>query len=286
MLYPNRTSQAFACVGYNGQDFLSFDTENVTWTLSQDTRLSSYMPSFLQNYTALNELVEMIFNDTCADKPEVILQYGMPALERQGETTLTLQQPPQSPRHWGPAMPHRGFPHPFALIPQSCLWPRSSPAPSAQTSCCLFAMSLASTPGPSAWPGCGMARRCLWAQCSTPAPSCPTLTSPTSSAASWPWPPMMGTAMSAVCATRAWAPAAFSSRGVGATHGDVVQPADRRHGPCEGQLLTGAATLTQLLSSLPVPENGSTAPTISIIIAVLLLVATASAGGFWWWKHR
>ncbi|KAF4804445.1 T-cell surface glycoprotein CD1a [Turdus rufiventris] len=33
-------------------------------------------------------------------------------------------------------------------------------------------------------------------------------------------------------------------------------------------------------------ENGSTAPTISIIIAVLLLVATASAGGFWWWKHR
>ncbi|KAM7040773.1 uncharacterized protein M8220_008286 isoform 1-T1 [Acridotheres tristis] len=41
MLYPNRTSQAFAYVGYNGQDFLSFDTENVTWTLSQDTKLSS-----------------------------------------------------------------------------------------------------------------------------------------------------------------------------------------------------------------------------------------------------
>ncbi|KAM7040774.1 uncharacterized protein M8220_008286 isoform 2-T2 [Acridotheres tristis] len=45
MLYPNRTSQAFAYVGYNGQDFLSFDTENVTWTLSQDTKLSRELRS-------------------------------------------------------------------------------------------------------------------------------------------------------------------------------------------------------------------------------------------------
>ncbi|NWW05344.1 CD1D protein, partial [Oreocharis arfaki] len=82
-LYPNRTSQAFAYVGYNGQDFLRFDPENVTWRLSQDTNLSRYVQSFLQNYTALNELVEIIFNDTCVDDMKVLLHYGRAALERQ-----------------------------------------------------------------------------------------------------------------------------------------------------------------------------------------------------------
>ncbi|KAM7040775.1 antigen-presenting glycoprotein CD1d-like isoform 3-T3 [Acridotheres tristis] len=90
MLYPNRTSQAFAYVGYNGQDFLSFDTENVTWTLSQDTKLSRYVQSFLQNYTALNELVEIIFNDTCVDEMEMFLHYGRAAVERQELPVATV----------------------------------------------------------------------------------------------------------------------------------------------------------------------------------------------------
>ncbi|NXQ55411.1 CD1B1 protein, partial [Anthoscopus minutus] len=90
VLYPNRTSRAFASVGYNGQDFLSFNTENVTWTLSQDTKLSRYVQSFLQNYTALSELVEMIFNDTCVDDMEVLLYYGRAALERQELPVATV----------------------------------------------------------------------------------------------------------------------------------------------------------------------------------------------------
>ncbi|NXC61084.1 CD1D protein, partial [Aleadryas rufinucha] len=81
-LYPNRTSRAFAYVGFNGQDFLCLDTENVTWTLSQDTDLSRYVQSFLQNYTALTELVEIIFNDTCVDDMEVLLLYGRAVLDR------------------------------------------------------------------------------------------------------------------------------------------------------------------------------------------------------------
>ncbi|NWT10738.1 CD1D protein, partial [Vireo altiloquus] len=89
-LYPNRTSRAFASVGYNGQDFLRFDTENVTWTLSQDTSLSRYVQSFLQNYTALSELVEMIFNDTCVDDMEVLLHYGRAAVERQELPVATV----------------------------------------------------------------------------------------------------------------------------------------------------------------------------------------------------
>ncbi|KFP69299.1 Antigen-presenting glycoprotein CD1d, partial [Acanthisitta chloris] len=82
-LYPNRTSRAFAYVGYNGQDFLSFNTDNVSWTLSQDTDLARYVQAVLQNFTTFSELVEIIFNDTCVEDMEVLLNYGRAALERQ-----------------------------------------------------------------------------------------------------------------------------------------------------------------------------------------------------------
>uniref|UniRef100_A0A8C8BFT4 Ig-like domain-containing protein n=1 Tax=Otus sunia TaxID=257818 RepID=A0A8C8BFT4_9STRI len=89
-LYPNRTSRSFAYVGYNGQDFLSFDTENTTWVLSQDTGLSRYVQAILQNYTAFSELVEVLFNDTCVDDMEVLLHYGKAALERQELPVATV----------------------------------------------------------------------------------------------------------------------------------------------------------------------------------------------------
>ncbi|NWT63531.1 CD1D protein, partial [Erythrocercus mccallii] len=81
-LYPNRTSQPFAYVGYNGQDLLSFDTKNATWTFYQDTNFSRYVQSFLLN-TALSEMLEMIFNETCVDDMELLLHYGRAAVERQ-----------------------------------------------------------------------------------------------------------------------------------------------------------------------------------------------------------
>ncbi|NWH68236.1 CD1D protein, partial [Geococcyx californianus] len=81
-LFSNMTSQAFAYVAYNGQDFLSFNTDNATWLLSQDTTLSRYVQAVLQNYTAFTELVEFLFNDTCVDDMEIILRYGKAALER------------------------------------------------------------------------------------------------------------------------------------------------------------------------------------------------------------
>ncbi|NWR64482.1 CD1B1 protein, partial [Bucorvus abyssinicus] len=82
-LYSNGTSRAFINVGYNGQDFLSFNIDNATWLLSQDTSLSRYVQAFLQNYTAFSELVEVLFNDTCVDDMVMILRYGKAALERQ-----------------------------------------------------------------------------------------------------------------------------------------------------------------------------------------------------------
>ncbi|NWQ69422.1 CD1B1 protein, partial [Neopipo cinnamomea] len=88
--YPNRTFRAFAYVGYNGQDFLSFDTDNATWTLSQDTDPSRYVLAVLQNYTALSELLEVLFNDTCVNAMEMLLIYGRAALERQELPVATV----------------------------------------------------------------------------------------------------------------------------------------------------------------------------------------------------
>ncbi|NXX86983.1 CD1D protein, partial [Urocolius indicus] len=89
-IFPNRTSHAFAYVGYNGQDFLSFNMDNYTWLPSQDTDLSRYVRDVLHNYTAFTELVEVLFNDTCVDDMEVLLHYGMAALERQELPVATV----------------------------------------------------------------------------------------------------------------------------------------------------------------------------------------------------
>ncbi|XP_074770383.1 T-cell surface glycoprotein CD1b-3-like [Athene noctua] len=89
-LYPNWTARSFAYVGYNGQDFLSFDMDNATWVLSQDTSLSRYVQAILQNYTAFTELVEVLFNDTCVDDMELLLRNGKAALERQELPVATV----------------------------------------------------------------------------------------------------------------------------------------------------------------------------------------------------
>ncbi|NWS66297.1 CD1D protein, partial [Crotophaga sulcirostris] len=89
-LYPNMTSRAFAYVAYNGQDFLSFNTDNATWLLSQDTTLSRYVQAVLQNYTAFTEMVEILFNDTCVGDTEMLLRVGKAALERKEPPVATV----------------------------------------------------------------------------------------------------------------------------------------------------------------------------------------------------
>ncbi|NXE08744.1 CD1D protein, partial [Lophotis ruficrista] len=89
-LFHNMTSRSFAYVGYNGQDFLSFNVGNASWLLSQDTSLSRYVQAILQNYTAFSELVEVLFNDTCVDDMEMLLRYGKAALQRQELPVATV----------------------------------------------------------------------------------------------------------------------------------------------------------------------------------------------------
>ncbi|KAM6248136.1 antigen-presenting glycoprotein CD1d-like [Spheniscus humboldti] len=89
-IFPNRTSRAFAYVGYNGQDFLSLNVGNATWLFSQDTNLSRYIQADLQNDSTFSELVEVLFNDTCVDDMEMLLHYGKAALERQEPPVATV----------------------------------------------------------------------------------------------------------------------------------------------------------------------------------------------------
>ncbi|NXP78042.1 CD1B1 protein, partial [Ramphastos sulfuratus] len=89
-IYPNRTSQAFVSVGYNGLDFLSFDMYNDTWILSQDNSLAQHVVSTLQNYTVFNKVVAVLFKDTCVDDLEMLVSYGKAALERQEPPVATV----------------------------------------------------------------------------------------------------------------------------------------------------------------------------------------------------
>ncbi|KAL2299594.1 hypothetical protein Nmel_012436 [Mimus melanotis] len=246
MLYPNRTSQGFAYVGYNGQDFLSFDTENVTWTLSQNTKLSRYVQSFLQNYTAFNELVEIIFNDTCADEMEVFLHYGKAALERQGKTTLTLQQPPQSPPTLRPSCAPPG------LAPSLCSHSPELPVATvfARTPSLDQLLLVCHVTGFYPRP-----ISVAWLRDGQEVPPGPALNTST---------------------ILPNADLTYQLRSVLA-----VAPHDGHSYVCRVRHHS-LGTRSLLIPW----ENGSTAPTISITIAVLLLVVTASAGGFWWWKYR
>ncbi|NXL91084.1 CD1B1 protein, partial [Alectura lathami] len=89
-IYPNRTSRAFTYVGYNGQDFLSYDINNGIWLMYGDDELSRYVQATLQNYTAFSELVEILFNDTCVDDLDLLLHYGKAALARQEKPVGTV----------------------------------------------------------------------------------------------------------------------------------------------------------------------------------------------------
>ncbi|XP_064930878.1 antigen-presenting glycoprotein CD1d-like [Columba livia] len=89
-LYPNKTSQAFAHVAYNGQESLSFCVDNATWLLSQDTDLSRYAEAVLKNYTTFRDVLVVLLNDTCIDYVEKLLHYGKVSLDRQELPVATV----------------------------------------------------------------------------------------------------------------------------------------------------------------------------------------------------
>lgn len=130
--YPNGTSRGFLNVSCDGRDLVAFEVDKQRWEVRQPSQLAELVSKRLNRQKSVTVLLEYLLSTwICQSNFLSLKRYGRAALERQGETTMTLQQLPQSPPPWGQAVPHRGLPHPFALIPQSCLWPRSSPAPPA-----------------------------------------------------------------------------------------------------------------------------------------------------------
>ncbi|KGL81236.1 Antigen-presenting glycoprotein CD1d, partial [Tinamus guttatus] len=81
-LFPNNTGKPFVYVAYNGDDFLTYDMDNGTWLLLQDTELAKYVRERLENYTAFTELIQVLFNNTCIDDMEMILRAAKEDLER------------------------------------------------------------------------------------------------------------------------------------------------------------------------------------------------------------
>ncbi|NXP25782.1 CD1D protein, partial [Scytalopus superciliaris] len=90
-LYPNGTSQFFLNVGYNGQDFLRFDTPKDIWMPSQDTDLPLLVLDLLRNHSDFYEIGAIVFSNTCVDELEMLLRSGgRAALERQEVPVATV----------------------------------------------------------------------------------------------------------------------------------------------------------------------------------------------------
>ncbi|XP_025904040.1 antigen-presenting glycoprotein CD1d-like [Nothoprocta perdicaria] len=83
LVFPNDTGRAFVYVGYNGDDFLTYDMDKGSWLLLQDTELARYVRDRLENYTAFTELIQVLFNNTCVDDVQMILRAAKEALQRQ-----------------------------------------------------------------------------------------------------------------------------------------------------------------------------------------------------------
>ncbi|NXK87639.1 CD1A protein, partial [Formicarius rufipectus] len=95
----NGTSGYFVFVGYNGQDFLSLDKSNSSWSLSPDTDLPRHVQALIVNNSVFIETLEILFNDTCVDDMKMLLRAGGRAeLERQEVPVATVYARTPSPQ--------------------------------------------------------------------------------------------------------------------------------------------------------------------------------------------
>lgn len=97
-LQSNGTIRTFFDIAYEGQNFLRFNLDAGTWDQMQHNQLSAKAEHLMANASTLNEVIQVLLNDTCVDILRLFIQAGKADLERQGELTLTL--PHQLPT-WG-----------------------------------------------------------------------------------------------------------------------------------------------------------------------------------------
>uniref|UniRef100_A0A8V0XJV3 CD1g molecule n=1 Tax=Gallus gallus TaxID=9031 RepID=A0A8V0XJV3_CHICK len=83
-LQSNGTIRTFFDIAYEGQNFLRFNLDAGTWDQMQHNQLSAKAEHLMANASTLNEVIQVLLNDTCVDILRLFIQAGKADLERQG----------------------------------------------------------------------------------------------------------------------------------------------------------------------------------------------------------
>uniref|UniRef100_A0A669QH65 Ig-like domain-containing protein n=1 Tax=Phasianus colchicus TaxID=9054 RepID=A0A669QH65_PHACC len=82
-LQSNRTIRTFFDIAYKGQNFLRFCLDTGTWDQMQHNQLAAVAEHLMVNDSTLNEVIQVLLNDTCVDILRIFIQAGKADLERQ-----------------------------------------------------------------------------------------------------------------------------------------------------------------------------------------------------------
>uniref|UniRef100_A0A8D2PT86 Ig-like domain-containing protein n=1 Tax=Zosterops lateralis melanops TaxID=1220523 RepID=A0A8D2PT86_ZOSLA len=95
VLYPNTTSQGFLNVGWRGKDLVAFEVDKQHWEAQQPSQVAELVSKSLNKNKSVRVLLKHLLSIwVCQSNFPTLKRYGREILERQGEPTLTLQQPP------------------------------------------------------------------------------------------------------------------------------------------------------------------------------------------------
>ncbi|NXJ05030.1 CD1D protein, partial [Odontophorus gujanensis] len=96
-LQSNRTIRTFFDTAYEGQNFLRFRLDTGTWDQMQHNQLSAMAEQLMANASTLNEVIQVLLNDTCVDILRIFIQAGKADLERQVPPVAVVFARPASP---------------------------------------------------------------------------------------------------------------------------------------------------------------------------------------------
>ncbi|XP_052525927.1 antigen-presenting glycoprotein CD1d-like [Tympanuchus pallidicinctus] len=82
-LQSNGTIRTFLDIAYEGQNFLRFCLDKGTWDQMQHNQLAAIAEHLMMNASTLNEVIQVLLNNTCVDILRIFIQAGKADLERQ-----------------------------------------------------------------------------------------------------------------------------------------------------------------------------------------------------------
>ncbi|POI24042.1 hypothetical protein CIB84_012210 [Bambusicola thoracicus] len=81
-LQSNGTIRTFFDIAYEGQNFLRFCLDTATWDQVQHSQLAAKAEHLIANASTLNEVIQVLLNDTCVEILRLFIQAGKADLER------------------------------------------------------------------------------------------------------------------------------------------------------------------------------------------------------------